>query len=310
MLAAATISLTLYDQLVDWYGEPGSLVYGTALNDGVAVARAYQTVADEAGRARLRFTLASEYQGPERPSGVLLPTDGVVIVAAGHATMTVMLPAVATDLDAAGDRIGGKGPPGSHVHVTLRDAGAGATRLDRDVAVGAAGRFVIDGGPGVDLRYSDVGEVVYTVAAGNRFRGRLVAPRVAVEIGQPVGCLRLRGSFFSVELRSPDGQIKETGCDRSRTEPVVGGDLAVLELGPGFLVPDVPPTTSLRVPTFAVAFDAPGQAIHGQGPANQRLEVEIGSAFRASDRRVVLTDANGRFTLSAPDDPVAAQAAG
>jgi hypothetical protein len=128
LAASPSVSLTLFSSELDWIGSPDTLVYATVLNDGVAVARAYQQVSDGNGRAHLRLSTAREYVGPPRNAGSLYPSDKVIIVAAGQSAMTVTLPTVAADLDAAGDRIGGEAPLGSQVQVTLGDAANGKER--------------------------------------------------------------------------------------------------------------------------------------------------------------------------------------
>jgi hypothetical protein len=146
---------------------------------------------------------------------------------------------------------------------------------------------------------------VYTDAHGNQIRGLLVAPRVAVEIGRPVPCVRSRDEFHNIKVQGADGQLKYDSCLSMQRDPVASGDFLTLELGPGWLVPGVEPTTSLRVPDFDVSFDWPGRAVRGNGPAGQHLDVVLGSAFRAFVRQSVQTDAQGQFSLPWAGDPAA-----
>jgi hypothetical protein len=70
---------------------------------------------------------------------------------------------------------------------------------------------------------SDLGAAVYTDPRGHRIRGQLAAPRVDVEVGRPVGCVRVRDGSYNVEIRDADDFVKHTGCDRPRSEPVLAG---------------------------------------------------------------------------------------
>ena len=294
--------MTLFSDELDWHGEAGTPVHGFVLNDGLLVASAYRTISDSTGRAALRFSRSSGYQGPPR-AGHLLPTDKVVLIAAGHMPMTVTLPAVSADFDAMRDRVGGEAPPNSAAHLTLRDASSGATRMDSEVTVGTSGRFSVDAGPGVDLLHSDLGEIVFTDTGGNHIRSRIVAPTVDVVVGWPVKCFRQRGEAHNVEIRDAVGNVVESGCTGPRARPVEVGDLVTLYLGPDFMVPGAPPTVSLRVPSLSLRRDPSSQSLLGGGPPNQRLVVTVGSSFRAEDRQVVQTNERGQFTVTAPDDP-------
>lgn len=189
------LEVTVYGTTLRWFGSSVGAVFRAELF-GPAGIKA--TAATRGSYPKVLHFSSPDSQADTR----ILPGDVLKLVPDDGPPLTLTVPELLVDVDAATDRIGGHGPVGSAIEITS----------DRDEPLGRAlasadGQFRLDLAGRRDLRPPDTGTVRLTAADGVVFISWWEVTSARLWLGtRRLEVSTSLGSSVAVDIRTPDGQ--------------------------------------------------------------------------------------------------------
>lgn len=243
-------------------------------------------------------------------SATILPGDRLTLSRPNDRPLVVPVPELVVDLDAAGDRIGGRAPAGARLQLSIR-ASAGSDPVEREARADADGRFLLELAGELDLVAGEArGEARYDSPEGYRFSTPFAALGAELSLGAPV--LRGQaspGTAIEVEVEKPGGERFTLGPTRvvgdpsyalAGTRPLeVGDHVRIRQTGSPLPEPAAAHSVTLQAVTLVLDPDA-GRA-SGSGPADSPLQVSGDDMDGNEARWDLQAEADGSYDLELGD---------
>ena len=245
-------------------------------------------------------------------SATILPGDSLTLSRPNDRPLVVQVPDLVVDLDAEGDRIGGRAPAGARLQLSIR-TNAGSDPVEREASAGTDGSFLLELAGELDLAAGQAaGEARYDSPEGYRFSAPFAALGAQVSLGAPV--LRGQaspGTSIEVEVEKPGGERFTLGPTRVIGDPsyaLGGAGARPLEAGDrvrirqtGSPLPEAARAYSVTLQAVTIALDPQAGRASGSGPADTPLQVSGDDMDGNSARWELQTAADGNYGLDLGD---------